>query len=175
MLKTHKSQLTCSYCSRIFKDPILLPCDDNICRQHLKERDVIKQNKLKCKKCNEEFEVKNNQFKLNEAISKLIESHSYLNETEMSLKRELEVSIKKFFDIFEHFQEMRYQIDEHREKLKEKIDEIALKMIDDSKKYEALYLRNIKEKLFQTQSFESLEKELKEIEELFRNPNLLIQ
>ena len=69
-----------------------------------------------------------------------------------SVKREIKP------DVFEHFQEMRFQIDEHREKLKEKIDEIALKMIDDSKKYEAMYLRNIKEKLFQKQSFESLEK-----------------
>jgi hypothetical protein len=48
-------------------------------------------------------------------------------------------------------------------------------MIDDSKKYEAMYLRNIKEKLFQTQSVESLEKELNDIEDTFRNPNLLIQ
>ncbi len=78
MLKSVKSQLICSYCSRIFKDPILLPCEDSICRQHLKERDVVKQNKIKCKKCNEEFEVKNNQFKSNEAISKLIDGQSHL-------------------------------------------------------------------------------------------------
>jgi hypothetical protein len=78
-------------------------------------------------------------------------------------------------DIFEHFQELRFQIDEHREMLKEKIDEIASKMIDDSKKNEAMYLRNIKEDLFQTQSFESLENELNGIEDTFRNPNLLIE
>ena len=60
---TLKSQLTCSYCSKAFKDPILLPCDDSICRQHLSDRDVVKQNKIKCKKCNEEC-------------------HSYLNDTE---------------------------------------------------------------------------------------------
>jgi len=113
-----------------------------------------------------------------------------LSEEETSLKQDLEASIRKFFefydefiqnkailesDLFEHFQELRFQIDEHREKLKEKIDRIALRMIDDSKKYEALYLRNIKENLFQTQSFESLEKELNDIEDTFRNPNLLIQ
>ena len=39
-------------------------------------------------------------------------------------------------DVFDHFQEMRFQIDEHREKLKEKIDDIALEMIDKTKKYE---------------------------------------
>ena len=159
MLKSQKSQLTCSYCSRIFKDPILLPCDDSICREHLSDGDILKQNKIKCKACNEEFEVKNNQFKSNEALKKLIESHSYLNEEEMSLKRELEDSIRTFFefydvfnqnrtkldmDVYNHFHEIRFQIDEHREELKRKIDDIALKMIDETKKYEAIYLNNPK-------------------------------
>jgi len=42
MLKL-KSQLTCSYCWKIYKDPILFTCDDSICREHLSERDVVKQ------------------------------------------------------------------------------------------------------------------------------------
>ena len=64
MLKL-KSQLTCSYCSKIFNDPIDLPCDESICREHLSERDVRKVNKIKCKKCNEEYQVKDNEFKSN--------------------------------------------------------------------------------------------------------------
>ncbi len=62
-----------------------------MCREHLSERDVLKENKIKCKKCTEEFQIKNNEFKSNEALKKLIESHSYLNEEETSLKHELEV------------------------------------------------------------------------------------
>jgi hypothetical protein len=77
-------------------------------------------------------------------LTKLIESQSYLSENETTLKQELEVSLRKFFefhdkfvqmktqlesDVFEHFQEIRFQIDEQREKLKEKIDEIALKKL----------------------------------------------
>jgi hypothetical protein len=50
---------------------------------------VVKQNKIKCTKCNEEFGVKNNDFKSNETLSQLIDSHSYLNETEIKLKHEL--------------------------------------------------------------------------------------
>jgi hypothetical protein len=133
MLKSQKSQLTCSYCSKIFKDPILLPCEDSICCQHLSERDVVKTNRIKCKECNEEFGAKENQFKSNEDLKKLIESQSHLGEEEVSLKKELEVSIQKFFefydefiqnrtkldmDAFEHFQEIRFQIDENREELK---------------------------------------------------------
>jgi hypothetical protein len=45
------SQLTCSYCSKIWKDPILLPCDEVICREYLAEREVVKENRIKCNKC----------------------------------------------------------------------------------------------------------------------------
>jgi hypothetical protein len=127
------SQLTCSYCSRIFKDPILLPCDDSICRQHLSKRDVVKENKIKCVQCNAEFGVIENHFISNTTLKKLIESQSYLSEEETSLKHDLEESIRKFFEfydefqqnranieskVFNHFQEIRFQIDLQREKFK---------------------------------------------------------
>jgi hypothetical protein len=190
MLKSQKSQLTCSYCSRIFKDPIQLPCEDSICRQHLSERTVVKANRIKCKKCNEDFAVKNNEFKSNNQLKHSIESHSHLSDQELGLKQELEESIKKFFefydefiqnrtklasDVFEHFQEMRFQIDEHRERLKVRIDDIALEMIEQIKKYEEIYLKNLNENFPSLDDGVSLEKKLNEIEELFRNPNLLIE
>jgi hypothetical protein len=190
MLKSLKSQFTCSFCSKIFKDPILLPCEDLICREHLSDRDIVKQNKIKCKKCNEEFQVKNNEFKSNEAISKLIDSHSYLNETEIKLKRELEVSIKKFFEfydeftqnrtqldlyVYNHLQEMRFKIDQHREELKKRIDDIALGMIDETNKCQEKYLRDLKESFSLFDETQSLEDQLMYIEDTFRNPNLLIQ
>ena len=65
-------------------------------------------------------------------LIKLKESQSYLSGEERSLKHELEDKIRKFFEyyddfvqtrekidsvVFEYFQEMRNQIDEHREKL----------------------------------------------------------
>jgi hypothetical protein len=192
MLKL-KSHLTCSYCSRIFKDPIELPCDETICREHLSERDVVKENRIKCTKCNEEFQIKDNQFKSTKAFTNLIESQSYLSDEETSLKQNLEESIRKFIqlhhefsqkrtkldlDVFDHYQELRFQIDQHREELKEKsdeIDEIALAMIDQTKKYEALYLENIKEGFSSSDDCKSLEHVLNQIEETFRNPNLLIQ
>ena len=151
-----KSKLTCSYCFKIFKDPILLPCDDSICREHLKENDVVKQNKIKCKTCNEVFQIKDNEFKSNEALKNLKESHSYLSGEELGLKQELESSIRQFFefydefqqnrtnldmDVYNHFDEIRFKIDEHRERTKEKIDDIALEMIDKVKKHEKKFLK----------------------------------
>jgi hypothetical protein len=190
MLKSQKSQLTCSYCSRIFKDPIILPCGDSMCRQHLKERDVVKQNKIRCNKCNAEFQVKNSEFKSNEDYKNSIESQSCLSDDEISLKQELEESIQKFFefcdkfqqnksklesDVFDHFQEIRFQIDEHRERLKVRIDDIALAMIDQTKKYEEKYLQDLKEKFSSFDHSQSLENEMNGIEDTFRNPHLLIE
>jgi hypothetical protein len=135
MLKS-KSRCTCSYCTKILKDPILLPCGDCICLEHLSERDVRKVNKIKCKKCNEEYQVKDKEFKSNEALKNQIESQSHLSDEEINLKQELKESIKKFFefydafvqnktkldsDVFDHFQEMRFQIDEQRERIKERL------------------------------------------------------
>jgi hypothetical protein len=156
---TLKSQLTCSYCSRIFKDPVLMPCDDSICREHLSERDVVKENRIKCKECQQEFQLNDDEFRSNKGLRMLVESQSYLSEEEMRLKKEVAQSIRKFFqfydefvqlrekmdsDVFDYFQEMRFQVDEHREELKGKIDVIALAMIDRIKTCGEEYLKNFK-------------------------------
>ena len=59
---TLKSQLSCSYCSKIVKEPIELPCEDSICGEHLSERNVFKENRNKCNKCKQDFGVRGNQF-----------------------------------------------------------------------------------------------------------------
>jgi len=93
-----------------------LPCDDSICREHLTERDVLKQNKIKC-----------NEFKSIVAFNQFIERQSYLGDVEISLKQQLEMSIRNFFQFYDdfvqfrekwirtfltYFQEMRSQIDD---------------------------------------------------------------
>jgi hypothetical protein len=70
---------------------------------------------------------------------------------------------------------LRFQIDEHRERIKERIDEIALAMIDQTKKSEEMYLKNIKEGFSTFDNCISSEHDLNEIEDTFRNPNLLIE
>ena len=84
-----KSDLTCLYCSKINKDPIELPCKDNICSEHLKENSVVKQNKISCPKCKQEFEVKENVFENNKILQKLLEC-SLFEWRRNSFKRENE-------------------------------------------------------------------------------------
>jgi hypothetical protein len=70
---------------------------------------------------------------------------------------------------------MRFQIDQHIEELKKKIDDIALAMIDETQKYEVIYLKNLKENsLSSFDRTKSIENDLNEIEDTFRNLNPLI-
>jgi hypothetical protein len=189
-----KSSLTCSYCSKIFKDPIELPCKHALCKEHLVEIDIVKLNKIQCVECEQNYEVKDNDFKSIEILKKQLDDFPFLSDKEFALKNLIEGSIRKFFqmyeqftlnrtkldlDVHEHFQEIRFTLDEHREKLKEKIDVIYIEMIDKTKNFEATYLISLKDKLDTSilKSFEtkSLEQSLKETEETFRNPNLLIE
>jgi hypothetical protein len=98
------------------------------------------------------------------------------------LKNKIEESIQKFFqsyeqfalnkttlelDVHEHFQEIIFKLDEHREELKQKIDDIYMKMIEKSKKFKVVYLKSLEDKLEASlKSFEtkSLEQSLKETE-----------
>ncbi len=74
-----------------------------------------------------------------------------------------------------HFEQIRSQIDQHRDKLKHRIDCIALKIIYIYFKIQ-IYFKSIKKSF---SSFDqrkgSLEDETNQIEEIFRNPNILIQ
>jgi hypothetical protein len=188
-----KSTLTCSYCSKLFKDPIELPCSHNLCKGHLTEKSVVQHNKIKCGDCKKDFKVNENVFKTNNFVNKLLDDHIYFSDEEISLKKKIQDSIRTFFQVYEefclnktnrdldvhnHFQEIRRNIDLHREKLKEKIDDIYMEMIEKTKKFEATYLKSLEDKLEASlKSFEtkSLEQSLKETEESFRNPNLLIE
>ena len=62
-----------------------MPSDETICRQHLSDRDVVKQNRIKCKQCNQELGVKDSGFQSNEPLTQLLENHSYLSGEEISL------------------------------------------------------------------------------------------
>jgi hypothetical protein len=193
MLK-RKSSCTCSFCSKILKDPIILPCGDDICNEHLSEKAVLKQKKIKCNTCQKEYQIKNKKnFRSCNQLKMLIESQCYLSEEETGLKLDLEASIRKFYKCYDeftrnktqlesevliHFDEMRSKINEHREDLKKQIDDIALKLINKTNKQQDIYLNDLNDLKgnFASSFVDSklLEDELNEIEQTFRNPSLAI-
>jgi hypothetical protein len=181
------ADLTCLYCSKIYKYPIELPCSHHLCKGHLAEKDVVKLKRIKCLECKQDFDVSNNDFKTNSFVKKLLDDHVYLSKEELSSKKQIQDSIRQFFQMYEqftlnkttldmdvhnHFQEIRRNIDLHREKLKEKIDDIYMEMINKTKKFEATYLKSLEDQFYASlKSFEttSIEQSLKETEESFRN------
>jgi hypothetical protein len=78
-------------------------------------------------------------------------------------------------NVSRNFQEMIFKIDEHRGKLKRKIDLIASNMIDETRNFEKIYLNNLKEKFSSFDDSKSLVIDLNQLEEIFREPNLLIE
>jgi hypothetical protein len=185
-----KSTLTYSYCSKIFKDPIELPCKHNLCKRHLTEKTTTKSKKMKCGDCKQDFEIKGKGFKTIEILKKQLDEQVYLTDQKFALKKQIQDSIRTFFQMYEqftlnkttlvhnHFQEIRFKLDEHRELLKGKIDAIYMEMIQKTKTFEAACLKSLESKLKASLiSFEtiSLEQSLNETEETFRDPNLLIE
>ena len=61
-----------------------------------KERDVVKENRIKCNKCKQVYKVKDVHFRSHKTLKNLIESESYLSEEELSLKQELVELTRKF-------------------------------------------------------------------------------
>jgi hypothetical protein len=177
------SNLNRSICSKIPKaDQIDIPSTDCICQEH-----SLKKKKIKCQMS--DIETKNKDFKSDELTQKELKNQIKSNlstEDIILLKHRLEESFRVNYEIYEdfllaknkldlechnHFQEIRFQIDLHREKLKEKIDDIALEVIGQTKKYEALYLKSLNEKLDASLKLN----DTKLIEKTFRDLNTLIQ
>jgi len=143
--------------------------------------------------CKRNFEIKGDNYSSNHLLLKLLEEKVFLSNEETDLKQKIEACIRVFFQIFEefllnktnlelachnHFSEIRSQTDLHRERLKDKIDDIALEMIDQTNKFEDKYLKSLKQKLGDSLILietKTCDEELKDIEDKFRDPNLLIE
>jgi hypothetical protein len=197
-----KFYLTCSLCNKILHKPILLPCGDTICQEHLNEKKCLKDNRITCKICKQEFHVKNDDFKSNKLVAKQIEDEIYLTENEKTLKQQVEDSYQVILDLseqlhetklsidlkcFEHFQEIRRLIDLHREEsmlnnqnISDELCNVSLDMIDKAHKMEEAYLKksesilnsNNHTSLIRTDSETDIQAFLKET---FRQPSLTIK
>jgi hypothetical protein len=148
----------------------------------------VQKAKMKCGDCKQGFEINGNDFKTIEILKKQLDDHVYLSDEEFALKKQIEDTIRQFFqmhenfildlDVHNHFQEIRYKLYEHREELKQRIDDIYMEMIDKTKKLELTYLKSLEDKLeasLKSNKTISLAQSLEETEETFRNPNLLIE
>jgi len=113
--------------------------------------------------------------KSNKIFKVLLEKEAHLSDVEMLSKATSKESLVEFYqlldvlrqdktslnaDIHNHFQEIRRKIDVQREELKEKIDKVALTMIDQTKAMESSY-SSLCEKVQYGDDCNGLEEDLK--------------
>jgi hypothetical protein len=153
-----KTEFTCSFCMKIYRKPVILPCNHCLCEEHLKDLDVLKVKQIQCKTCKQEFDLDDNDFKPNEIVQNLIEKEMHLTEAEKAIKKISQTSLNEGLRLndehednkriltlkcFEHFQEIRRKIDLQREELKNEIDKVALAMIDRTKEFELFFMKRL--------------------------------
>ncbi len=129
------------------------------------------ENPIRCFTCNTQHFDRNlnsEQVLAQDLLCKIIEDANNLLKDFQSNQFNFE------FNIHEHFVEMRRKIDYQREELKNKIDEIALNMIDQTKEKEKSLIASFYRDY--TQIFKSnIEIECKSLLDEFSNPNMVIQ
>jgi hypothetical protein len=76
-----KSELACTYCMKIYRKPVILPCNHCLCAEHFKDINVLKIKTIQCKTCNQEFGLDENELKPNEIFQNLIEKEIFLRNT----------------------------------------------------------------------------------------------
>ena len=182
------SVLVCKICELVLHDPVTLPCLCVICKEHLYDGSA-KNGSVKCLKCGKCFAIPESEFPANEMATNILDNEFHLSEEEKALRKTFQDMIeqlkqlqsevdKKQADLqmisFNKFSEIRLKIDILREEMKKKIDEIALKMIDEANEKEKAY------KLRINKSFRKIsDKELKKSSRLFmdeyRKPDLILE
>jgi hypothetical protein len=196
MSATLKQNLSCPQCTKIFRDPIVLPCGHTICKEHLHAC-----TKIDCFTCNREFiNLNENSFVTNFVVANLVKDENFLSQDEYDCKQSIIELFSKFeqcldelsqaqsvfeLEFFEHFQEIRRCIDIHREnasfqRFKPKIDEISLSMIDRTRDFEKRYfksLNNVIKQQIQPQNPNvsiEVQEETQKLNEFFRQSNLTL-
>jgi len=142
--------ILCSYCKNVYTDPVILPCNRNICRFHIQEylKNNSGQMSYLCNFCEKyhKFE-KNGSFPLNNQIDNLVkkmqflvtedshsrnETHKAANDSYNKLKNMFEeftsINDESELHIYNYFSELERQIDNKREVLIQEIHKISDKL-----------------------------------------------
>ena len=175
-------------CPQILKKPVTLPCGCTVCAIHID----VKTKTLKCVPCNIEYNPKEITCMPNKAMEKLLSQGVHLSDEEKSFRQKLEEAMVNlhFFGneirtkhpllemvIYNHFDELRHQLDLRRKEAKLQIDVIHMEMIDASKKMQAEYMDYLSRTVSPTLSRreDSLDKERNDLDDMFRDMNLSMQ
>ena len=150
-----RSEVICNICTLFLNNPVSLPCHCVVCKHHLSESRA-KDKTIKCISCDRQFDVTAmDEFATSKMAASILDNELHLTDEELSLKKSIQglTQLSEQFTLdksrleansFDHFSEIRRQIDIQREKLKANIDEIALQMIEITNVKEYAYTLSVK-------------------------------
>jgi WD40 repeat protein len=138
---SNKIYISCNFpdCSLFSKKQITLPCcDSTICLEHLEKMVDTNDNTYKCNNCMMQKKLPDNGFKINKDISRSIDMEFNLNQSQKDTISKFELlksslSEHNSFNVGywqnEYFNDLRNQVDIHREKLIQEIHQQSNKII----------------------------------------------
>ena len=186
-----KPEFVCSVCLRIFASPILFPCNCTVCAEHLNDKEVLKTNLIKCETCQIEFNTKIDTFKPNEQMEKMLSEDFHLSDEEKVLKLQVEQTMAQLYQlcddlreknsllevtVYDHFQEIRRQIDIRHEEANCSNDKLYMNMIGRTNHTQAQYMEHLKketDRAFVQSQYGCLDKERTILKDVLRDPLLV--
>jgi len=148
---------------------------------------LLNSNTIKCQACQGEFEIDEKNLTPNLRLQSLINKDVHLTSREKSMKKSLEDSLKTFFDLLSqveqsirvsisesqrHFAEIRRKIVVQQNKLKTKIDNISMDMIEQTNKMEGEFNSVFECISIDKSAIQTYDEKIQHLNETFRNVNL---
>ena len=184
-----KSSFVCNNCAKILEKPIHLPCNcASICSSHVSTLAKLKEPSVTCKECKKEFQIEAHTFKENKQLGSILEMELYLTEREKKLKLELNKMLNDLHEAtsefnlrstvlsvlsYDHFANVRREVDIKRETSIEKIHQLSDDFIKKIKLAEEEFKKSIDAKASSSLDL-NLESEKQHLNECFRNPVLTL-
>ena len=140
--------ITCKVCNKYLLNPVFLPCCKNVCQNHIiKQITESNQQFYKCGCCNQNHQVPQDGFNLNETLIDVINLNLHLDEKTRSAKmllndldqvnNDIELINKDPENfIYSYFSNEKNKIDLKRDTLISRINDISDEMINKIKKME---------------------------------------
>ena len=189
-----KKDLVCKICVRkILKQPISLPCScTTICKEHVDDATRTETPaSITCPACQKSFSIPKEGFKEDFKVKTQLKRDAFLNIEEKRLKKHLEKCLKDLSTMvksinlavtvfpvtqYDHFANVRREIDLRRENLIRQINDLSDDLILQVKEAEKEFKLNVENTMdFSTDVDFNLDKEKESLAEFFRSSNLNIE
>ena len=170
--------LICKICEKYYLNPVILPCGNNICKEHVNENNS---QSYECNLCNDNHELPETGFIINQTLIDMMNLNMHLDERTRTLNdlfNDLDLINNKIDSIendpedfvYSYFSNEINKIDLKRETFILKVNEISDEMIKKVKQMETDSISSCSSKY--RYDYERLTQQLLEWKEEIENPDL---